>query len=158
MARRRQHLLLFIALCCLLVTAVADVDDDLEPAPELSYTCTRFGICEPCPSNALHQPYCQPYGNRRLLHCVSKNSTHDDDEHGHDEHSVNDGHIPAWESCGRSPTQQRQEYWQFIACNVFFAMVALVVLFARTQVVAAMQARRLAARIGVRWTAGVGAR
>ncbi|EJD39186.1 hypothetical protein AURDEDRAFT_116247 [Auricularia subglabra TFB-10046 SS5] len=136
----------------------------MELAPEQlnSYSCVRFGECEACPQQALHQPYCQPYGNRRLLHCVQlhnsslPSSSHDwVHQHEHDEH---DGHIPAWESCGRTPGREREDYWQFVMCNIFFAMIALVLLFARSRVVAAMQARRLAARIGVRWTAGVGAR
>jgi len=37
-------------------------------------------------------------------------------------------------------------------------MLGLVLLFARLRVVALMQARRLAARIGVRWNAGLGVR
>ncbi|KAF9041412.1 hypothetical protein BJ165DRAFT_283755 [Panaeolus papilionaceus] len=123
--------------------------------------CTPFGACEPCPADALHQPYCQPFGNRRLLHCV--NSTHTDDSaeptdspsapsHTDDKHDP--GEVLAWESCGRIVPQERADFFEFIACNVVFAAVALVVLFFRSRRREAQQARQLAARIGLNWGNG----
>ncbi|KAF5351034.1 hypothetical protein D9756_008413 [Leucocoprinus leucothites] len=37
-------------------------------------TCKPYGLCEQCPEEALHQPFCQPFGNRRLLHCRNTTS------------------------------------------------------------------------------------
>ncbi|KAF9444019.1 hypothetical protein P691DRAFT_737092 [Macrolepiota fuliginosa MF-IS2] len=41
------------------------------------FACKPFGLCEKCPEEALHQPFCQPFGNRRLLHCrrITSNSS-----------------------------------------------------------------------------------
>ena len=65
------------------------------------------------------------------------------------------GEIPAWEACGRIVEKERGDFYEFLACNVAVAAVALVVLFARSKRLQAMHARQLAARIGlVRGTPG----
>ncbi|KAI5455360.1 hypothetical protein NCC49_000174 [Naganishia albida] len=48
--------------------------DYQKPVDDL--VCRPFGECEPCPEEEIYQPYCHPYGNRRLVHCVP----HKDDE------------------------------------------------------------------------------
>lgn len=55
----------------------------------------------------------------------------------------------AWESCGRIVSQERADFWEFVACNVFFAVFFLFILFARSKRLQALQARQLAARIGL---------
>ncbi|KAG6866943.1 hypothetical protein C0991_003859 [Blastosporella zonata] len=60
-----------------------------------------------------------------------------------------EGETPAWESCGRIVSQERADFFEFVACNIVFASIALVVLFARSKRLRALQARQLAARIGV---------
>jgi len=60
-----------------------------------------------------------------------------------------EGETPAWESCGRIVAQERADFFEFVACNVLFAVVALVVLFARSKRLQALRARQLAARIGI---------
>lgn len=65
------------------------------------------------------------------------------------------GEIPAWEACGRIVEKERGDFYEFLACNVAVAVVALIVLFARSKRLQAMHARQLAARIGlVRGTPG----
>ncbi|KAG6907703.1 hypothetical protein DXG01_007759 [Tephrocybe rancida] len=119
------------------------------------------------------KPFCQPFGNRRLMHCV--NATSAPPSHGppklphgapphpgnldsdvdidididafRAEHPV--GETPAWESCGRIVSQERADFFEFVACNIVFAAIALVVLFARSKRLRALQARQLAARIGI---------
>ncbi|KAJ9107612.1 hypothetical protein QFC21_001071 [Naganishia friedmannii] len=49
--------------------------DSQTPAGDL--VCRPFGECEPCPLEEIYQPYCHPYGNRRLVHCVP-HKPHDD--------------------------------------------------------------------------------
>ncbi|EPQ53628.1 hypothetical protein GLOTRDRAFT_139794 [Gloeophyllum trabeum ATCC 11539] len=94
--------------------------------------CRPFGRCEPCPDDALHEPFCQPFGNRRLMHC-----------------QASQGETPAWQSCGRIPEQERADFYEFVACNLAFALVALGLVVVRTRRMEAMLARRIAARIGL---------
>ena len=65
------------------------------------------------------------------------------------------GEIPAWESCGRIVEKERGDFYEFIACNFFIAVISVIVVFVRSKRLKAMQARQLAARIGlVRATPG----
>ena len=49
------------------------------------------------------QPFCQPFGNRRLLHCKSSKES--------DGRSTE---VPAWEACGKVVKQERQDFWEFV--------------------------------------------
>lgn len=122
----------------------------------------------------LHEPFCKPFGNRRLMHCTPITSTTQPREppppprpptrpnakvppqhHTPPSHppptnpKVLQGETPAWESCGRIPETERADFWEFIACNVFFAAISLGVLFARSKRLQALRGRQLAARIGL---------
>ncbi|KAL4078175.1 hypothetical protein V8B97DRAFT_1935525 [Scleroderma yunnanense] len=59
------------------------------------------------------------------------------------------GETPAWQSCGRIPAQEREDFYEFLACNLFFAATALATALVRSRIVEARQTRRLAARIGL---------
>lgn len=59
------------------------------------------------------------------------------------------GEIPAWESCGRIVEKERGDFYEFVACNLVIAIIAVVVVFVRSKRLKAMQARQLAARIGL---------
>jgi hypothetical protein len=59
------------------------------------------------------------------------------------------GETLAWESCGRIPAQERADFFEFVACNVAFVIIALAIVLWRSRVVQSRQARVLAARIGV---------
>jgi len=59
------------------------------------------------------------------------------------------GETPAWQSCGRIVSKERSDYFEFILCNALFAAGALALLFARSRRMEIMQARQLAARIGL---------
>jgi len=143
--------------------------------------CTPFGACERCPESSSNEPFCQPFGNRRLMHCVNASSSlipphHDklpNDQYGHgvrpggSRYSSSppfdsdtdfdiifklqhpEGETPAWESCGRIVDQEQADFLEFVLCNVLFASVALVILGIRSKRMHALQARQLAARIGV---------
>lgn len=50
----------------------------------------------------LKQPFCMPFGNRRLLHCVPRGA-------GADAHK-----IPAWEACGKVVKQEKHDFYSFI--------------------------------------------
>ena len=66
-----------------------------------------------------------------------------------------EGEIPAWGACGRIVEKERGDFYEFLACNIIVAAIALVVLFMRSKRLQAMHARQLAARIGlVRGTPG----
>ncbi|KAJ3523241.1 hypothetical protein NMY22_g11528 [Coprinellus aureogranulatus] len=121
--------------------------------------CRPFGLCEPCPSEFLTEPYCQPFGNRRLMHCVNGTETSPSPPDSHQRNpaqaaddlpqSKQKGETLAWESCGRIPQQERADFFEFVACNVAFVVIALAVVLWRSKVVQSRQARVLAARIGV---------
>ncbi|KAN0107672.1 hypothetical protein V8E52_009912, partial [Russula decolorans] len=124
--------------------------------------CRPFGECEPCPHEVLKEPFCQPFGNRRLLHCFppsppsGPDSTHSDTNPHHNPDNLDrptgnllPGETIAWESCGRSVIQERADFYEFIACNLLFVCVALVLVIWRSKRMNTMQARQLAARIGL---------
>ncbi|KAF6757806.1 hypothetical protein DFP72DRAFT_224873 [Ephemerocybe angulata] len=141
--------------------------------------CKPFGECEPCPPESLGEPFCQPFGNRRLMHCVtnttspssipptgssgSSSSPYDDEHSPHERSSSHsraqaskpkpvskeEGRTLAWESCGRIPRQEKADFFEFVACNVAFVIISLAVVIWRSRVVKARQQRVLAARIGV---------
>ena len=67
----------------------------------------------------------------------------------HDEPEHPEGETLAWESCGRIPSRERADFYEFIACNILFAVISLVVLFARSKRLQAIHARQLAARSGL---------
>jgi len=104
--------------------------DDLAP-------CVPSGHCEPCPEAALHEPFCQPFGNRQLLHCQSKGS------------QPGLGEELKWIGCGRVVEQETRDFWEFLLCNVAIAVVALFVVVARLRSLDATRSRNLAARIGL---------
>ncbi|KIJ37304.1 hypothetical protein M422DRAFT_781854 [Sphaerobolus stellatus SS14] len=96
--------------------------------------CEPFGHCERCPENELDQPFCQPFGNRQLLHCQ-------DPETG--------GETPTWGPCGRIVLKETGDFVEFLACNIGFAVVGLLAVIARSKQLAIQRSRNLAARIGV---------
>ena len=117
----------------------------------------------------MDEPFCQPFGNRRLMHCLNSTTikpsspeqtqpasqSNGPAEHPNAPHP--EGEILAWESCGRIPSRERADFYEFIACNVVFAFISLCVLFLRSRRLQLMQARQLAARIGlIRADAGDG--
>ncbi|KAI0341435.1 hypothetical protein BDW22DRAFT_303537 [Trametopsis cervina] len=123
--------------------------------------CVSFGTCEPCPEDALKEPFCQPFGNRRLMHCAPASSTTFPQSHSHPPHphtpaspssfqgDAHAGEIPAWESCGRIVEKERADFYEFLACNVGIGLVAVGLVLVRSKQLQAMQARQLAARIGL---------
>ncbi|KAH7921577.1 hypothetical protein BV22DRAFT_1096271 [Leucogyrophana mollusca] len=120
--------------------------------------CRPFGECEPCPQDALLEPFCQPFGNRRLMHCspnITSTSASTIDAPTNYPYPTAasapapQGETPAWQSCGRIPAQERADFYEFVACNMAFAGAALAIALVRSRRVEARQARRLAARIGL---------
>ncbi|WWC59500.1 uncharacterized protein I303_102056 [Kwoniella dejecticola CBS 10117] len=111
------------------------------PAGDL--VCRPFGECEPCPRDELDQPFCFPFGNRRLLHCIPSSSAEEAAKGNHV------GEVPAWEACGKVVRKERQDFWEFVTANLLFLIVALTILWARTSALATEQYRQLAARIGI---------
>lgn len=95
----------------------------------------------------LDEPFCKPFGNRRLLHCLpaAAHSGPDTPQAA----AAEQGEIPAWESCGRIPAVERYDFYEFVACNILLAGLGLGVLLVRSRRVQALQAGRLAARIGL---------
>ncbi|THU88902.1 hypothetical protein K435DRAFT_679004 [Dendrothele bispora CBS 962.96] len=122
--------------------------------------CEPFGFCEPCPPDALAEPFCQPFGNRRLMHCRNATTSttsplppSSNNVHIHQSSrqpvSTTEGETPAWEACGRIVSQERADFYEFVGCNILFAVVSIVIVFLRSRRLHAMQARQLAARIGL---------
>ncbi|KAG6901342.1 hypothetical protein C0995_013305 [Termitomyces sp. Mi166 len=117
------------------------------------------------------EPFCQPFGNRQLMHCFNATSAHPPSNGpsnlngaqtlpGNLDSDIDinldtfkaehpEGETPAWGSCGRIVAQERADFFEFVACNITFAAIALVVLFARSKRLRLLQARQLAARIGI---------
>lgn len=76
-------------------------------------------------SYQLSEPFCQPYGNRRLLHCVpsslphhppskSSSSSHNSGGGSSSSSEQHSQEIPAWEACGKSPSKELKDYWEFV--------------------------------------------
>jgi len=90
------------------------------------------------------------------MHCspnddspTSSSTLSSQQQDGHPPPSGNKGETPAWQSCGRIVSKERSDYFEFILCNALFAAGALALLFARSRRMELMQARQLAARIGL---------
>lgn len=131
--------------------------------------CRPFGECEACPADEIHQPFCHPYGNRRLVHCIPRrnpdgSTAGDNPYEGENEQDARE--VPAWESCGKVISTQKADYWEFVVSprvkvgerwlicggqttNTVFLIISLVVLVLRAQNLATIQYRQLAARIGI---------
>jgi len=149
MLARATVVLWFLLFMLLDVTCAAEHD-------ETKMTCRPFGRCEPCPEDSLHEPFCQPFGNRRLMHCAfdddsttSSSTISSEQQGGHSPSSRSKGETPAWQSCGRIVSKERSDYFEFILCNALFAAGALAMLFVRSRRMEMMHARQLAARIGL---------
>jgi len=67
---------------------------------------------------------------------------------GGDEATYNLGETPAWEACGKVIVLERADYWEFVLCNVVFIAFSLFIVLYRSKQLAAVQYRKLAARIG----------
>lgn len=163
------RVLLFTCILQACVCAQVDQADGSPPrhqnVTQEEVSCRPVGDCEACPHELLHEPFCQPFGNRRRMHCVNITATalfpsipvhigaplppHSalTQPHSNDNRQLDE--TTAWESCGRIVDQERADFWEFIACNVLFAGISLFVLFARSRRLQALQARQLAARIGL---------
>ncbi|EIW77031.1 hypothetical protein CONPUDRAFT_146145 [Coniophora puteana RWD-64-598 SS2] len=125
-------------------------------AANVTITCVPFGECEACPDDA-------PFGNRRLMHCspVSQSTTNTSSNHTttdsapvrsgsprlNNGKSATQGETPAWQSCGRIPSVERADFYEFFACNLFLALAAVLTVLVRTKLVQTRQARNVAARI-----------
>lgn len=134
---------------------------------------TRRCMCltRPCPPSPdpllqLNQPFCRPFGNRRLVHCINATESESDSLHStnltyrseptlpapalsQESSHQSTGEMLAWESCGRIVPKERADFYEFVACNVAFAILSLGLLFFRSRRIQVMQARQLAARIGL---------
>ena len=104
----------------------------------------------------MQEPFCQPFGNRRLLHCLAvSDALKDEAEHGPEPPAGHPGSkppqsaLPAWESCGRRVPKERADFFEFVLSNIIFAALALTGVLVRSERMRAVRARRLAARIGV---------
>ncbi|SGY99170.1 BQ5605_C034g11271 [Microbotryum silenes-dioicae] len=65
-----------------------------------------------------------------------------DDQDGPDE-------IMTWEACQRVVKKEKEDYYEFVLCNLFFATGSIALLMYRHRVLASRQYGRLAARIGL---------
>ncbi|SJL16177.1 uncharacterized protein ARMOST_19696 [Armillaria ostoyae] len=74
--------------------------------------CQPFGVCEPCPSAALSQPFCQPFGNRRLMHCTEANTSPEGTPPNTG--TTPEGEHLVWEPCGRIVGKERADFYEFI--------------------------------------------
>jgi hypothetical protein len=66
----------------------------------------------------LDQPFCQPFGNRKLLHCSK-----DGDR--------SKGEVPAWEACGKAISLERRYYWEFVVRFLSAFLSVNIALWAR---------------------------
>jgi len=168
---------LFLATLCL---SSVSAQHHVVPrfANDTESICRPFGECEPCPHKDLREPFCQPFGNRRLLHCLpapspdlehpdansnpdnlsrpaavthppGSNSVDPYSQHSHADGELLEGETIAWESCGRIVLQERADFWEFVACNLLFVCIALVLVIIRSKRMSMIHARQLATRIGL---------
>ncbi|TFK97899.1 hypothetical protein BDV98DRAFT_553360 [Pterulicium gracile] len=155
MARAFSCCCLSIITCLLLLLSFAEASSDPQAAlpfdpraaqddrPQAGdVICTPFGLCLPCPEDALTQPFCQPFGNRRLMHCTNSTSPPASQMDSTPE-------TPAWQACGRIVVRERADFYEWVGCNVLFAVVSIAVGVVRWRRGEASRKMGLAARIGV---------
>ncbi|WOO80527.1 uncharacterized protein LOC62_03G004054 [Vanrija pseudolonga] len=114
------------------------------PRPASDLVCRPLGECEPCPADELNEPFCKPFGNRRVLHCIPANASEE----------KNPIELPAWEACGKVIKKEQRSFYEFVTANLLLLIVCLTIYGVRTSTLAAQQYRQLAARIGIpsgRW-------
>ncbi|KAL1411683.1 hypothetical protein Q8F55_002649 [Vanrija albida] len=109
------------------------------PRPASDLVCKPLGECEPCPADELNEPFCKPFGNRRVLQCTPANAS--------DEKNASE--LPAWESCGKVVKKEQRDFYEFVTANLLLLIVCLTIYGVRTSTLAAQQYRQLAARIGI---------
>ncbi|KAJ6469488.1 hypothetical protein C8R45DRAFT_1017247 [Mycena sanguinolenta] len=155
-----MHLLLWVLSLLFMTCFAAQTIYDELPTDLI---CTPAGECEPCPADYLQEPYCQPFGSRRLMHCANgtappttrwppmlddRDTPASSHRAAEQSHSHTDETL-AWAGCGRIVRQERADFFEFVACNLLFAAFALFGVFTRSRRLRAIQARQLAARIGL---------
>ncbi|KAG8970684.1 hypothetical protein FRC03_004066 [Tulasnella sp. 419] len=133
--------------------------------------CRIEGLCERCPESSINEPFCQPYGNRRLIKCLPKTPENERllEEAAKAQAEAERlgskfnwgrkknptpkishlGETPAWEACGKVIAVERADFWEFLLCNLIFVSLSLFVVLARSKKLAAIQYRKLVARIGL---------
>ncbi|KAG8853780.1 hypothetical protein FRB96_008035 [Tulasnella sp. 330] len=97
-----------------------------------SVICRAEGLCERCPESSIHEPFCQPYGNRRLIKCLPNTEEnarlmrqHAHDDGDEEQTTYNLGETPAWEACGKVIVLERADYWEFLVSFRAFVVVLL---------------------------------
>ncbi|KIY64967.1 hypothetical protein CYLTODRAFT_424734 [Cylindrobasidium torrendii FP15055 ss-10] len=110
-------------------------------------TCTPFGTCEPCPEAARNQPFCQPFGNRQLMHCSLPPSPSQDSHTSQPRQSTAVGEHLAWRACGRVIALESRDFGEFFACLVVFALVSTSLVVWRERRVSIGRQMALRARI-----------
>ena len=155
--------------------------------------CVPAGQCEPCPAdlvrhtsssyactctdattifNQLHEPFCQPFGTRRLMHCTppsssSASSTSDHSSTSNTQPRQHDSNpsttfqthsrgIPGFEPCGRITSLERYDFYEFVAFNLGLGILAVGGVVFRSRLMRARQVRTIAARIGLGGPASAG--
>ncbi|KAJ3805740.1 hypothetical protein F5876DRAFT_91389 [Lentinula aff. lateritia] len=138
----------------------------MEELPVGILICFPFGECEPCPPDELDKPFCQTFGNRLFMHWHNASSssffppaTQSQSEfqfrlqllptHPSSHPPTIVGETPVWEFCGRIISRERADLYEFIVCNVLFAVGAMLVVYIRSRRRHALQTMQLAARISL---------
>ncbi|KAF7306458.1 Pleiotropic drug resistance ABC transporter protein [Mycena indigotica] len=172
-AVERNPRLLWVLATLLMTASGITADQPIHSELPTGQLCTPAGECAACPPDLRKEPFCQPFGTRRLMHCangtapvpISHSSSSNPFNFGHAP-QLNDrafwssqteqapghsheGETLAWAPCGRSVAQERADFLEFVACNVIFAAVAVFGVVTRARRMQLMQARTLAARIGL---------
>ncbi|TIB72132.1 hypothetical protein E3Q24_01850 [Wallemia mellicola] len=101
------------------------------------WSCTIRDSCRPCPEDNINDPVCQPFGNRQLLLCYDTRTSSKIDS------------IPAWHSCGRLPTQERNTFLKFVSLNFALTVTATMIVLIRNRQIANAQYDKLAKTIGL---------
>ncbi|KAJ3847211.1 hypothetical protein EV368DRAFT_76795 [Lentinula lateritia] len=119
---------IYIIFWALFFTVAASIDADTGPqnSTHQELICFPFGECEPCPPDEITTP---PHPSSRPPTIV--------------------GETPVWEFCGRIISGERADLNEFIACNVLFAVGAMLVVYIRSRRRHALQTMQLAARISL---------
>jgi len=107
--------------------------------------CVPFGRCEPCPPAEQAEPVCQPFGNRRLYHCIPENPSPGGGTGITGR--VGSGEVPVWQPCGRVVEQETRDFMEFVFCNLALLLIALFIAFKRLKLMDNIRSRTLAARI-----------
>jgi len=110
--------------------------------------CFPQTSCQPCRlalDTDVEDKSCEMTGNHFGIRCVPAESL--DHQRAPSPTEFITGEYEVFVSCGKVASVERADYYEFLVCNLAFAVVGILVVFSRTRRIATLQYKNLMARI-----------